>query len=102
MLNRRGERVQRYFCVFGSERRGSVLLRVWFREERGSNVTMSQPDTRQHAPVSPDADASSVGVSFSQPTHLEHLVLPSQLMGTPRASQVLVLQRHCKELSGSL
>jgi hypothetical protein len=59
-------------------------------------ISMSQPD-----PICPANDCThsvddscqcgdSTGVSFSQPTQLDNLLVCTQLMGTPGSSQVCI------------
>ncbi len=55
---------------------------------------MSQPDPRHMVPHGESDQSSSPavtafqGLSFSQPIHPDHMLLSSQLQGTPGSSQV--------------
>lgn len=63
-------------------------------KEESHRLAMSQPDhgtsrtNLEWSGEAPDAEDGRFSICFSQPVHLDHMLLGSQIFGTPGASQV--------------
>lgn len=84
----------RIFYLFTqlSKRKHKLHVRGCFLSDERVQISSSQPEPQGLWEIREDVvHAEGVQVSFSQPTCPDHMLLGSQLLGTPGASQVITL-----------